>query len=320
MNTQAPAVLTDRQIQLVKQTVAADCNDVEFNLFMEAVRGYRLDPFRRQIMAIVFNKDNKKKRRMSIIIGIDGQRIMARRCGDYRPADKPPQYEYDEELKSDLNPHGIVSCTTYLYQSDEAGNWYPVVGTAYWDEFAPIVEEWGENESGQWRPTGKQKLADGNWKKMGRLMIAKCATMQALRAGWPDEYGGAYSEEEMHQAMAQDLSASERVKAAEQEDRQKKLGHSKNDLIVSWMPEMPLEPVSIGSFADRVIEWVNDASHSAEQIVNFLDRNRIALREFWAAAPGDALEMKRAVEQAIEKAQTSTAQAEGVEVEKDSVE
>ncbi len=48
-------------------------------------------------------------------------------------------------------------------------------------------------------------------------MLAKCATMQALRAGWPDQFGGLYCEEELDRAKALDLAASELADRAREE-------------------------------------------------------------------------------------------------------
>src|SRR5689334_9788452 len=97
------------QLALIQRTVAADCEPTEFNLFMEVARRVGLDPFRRQIYAVVYNKDKPKKRRMSIITGIDGFRAVAARSGNYRPDENEAEITYDEALKNPLsNPHGIV--------------------------------------------------------------------------------------------------------------------------------------------------------------------------------------------------------------------
>ena len=103
---------TAAQIKTIKNTVAKDTNADEFDLFMEACRSYRLDPFRKQIHAVVYSKNSPDKRKMSIIVSRDGQRVIASRCKDYRPAEEPPFFEYDEALKgSPTNPKGIVSAT-----------------------------------------------------------------------------------------------------------------------------------------------------------------------------------------------------------------
>src|SRR5690554_2198816 len=131
--------LSPRQIALVKTTVAKDCNHDEFDLFSEVARAKGLDPFLGQIIPMIFSKDDPKKRKMTIIISRDGQRVIAQRCGDYRPASKPPTYEFDESLKGLTNPKGIVSATVYLWKQDpKTAAWYEVAGQVDWDEFAPV--------------------------------------------------------------------------------------------------------------------------------------------------------------------------------------
>jgi phage recombination protein Bet len=108
---------TPAQLQLMKRTVAADCDDSEFNLFMEVQRRVGLDAFRRQIYAVVYNKDKPKKRKMSIITAIDGFRAVAARNGDYRPDENEPLIEYDEALKNpEHNPLGIVKAVVKCFK------------------------------------------------------------------------------------------------------------------------------------------------------------------------------------------------------------
>ncbi|MDD3446583.1 MAG: recombinase RecT [Zavarzinia sp.] len=182
MNTNALTVTplrssyTGAQLDLIKRTVAADTNAEEFNLFIAVAQRAQLDPLRKQISAIVFNKNAKdqSKRRMAIITTIDGLRSIAARSLRYRPDEDEPDFIYDEAAKSDLNPLGLVRARVNVYMKDaDANEWRRVPGVAYWDEFAPIEAEWAEGEDGRRRPTGAQKLSD-TWKRMGRLMLAKC--------------------------------------------------------------------------------------------------------------------------------------------------
>ena len=297
------AALTGRQLDLVKRTVAADCNSEEFALFSEVVKRLNLDPFRRHVMPLVFSKDNPEKRRMSIVIGLDGQRILAQRCGDYRPAAEPANIVIDEKLKGPTNPLGIVSCTVYLHKQDRKGDWYPVVGEAYWDEYAPLKDEWAYDEKqGKRQPTGNKTLDQtSGYFRMPRIMIIKCATQQALRAGWPDEFSGVYGEEEMERAVVQDLDAAEAIEHFQEEQRLK-LVATENTILISWLPGMPLEAVPVGDFYDRVAEWAIDPSHTPEMVEQWTDMNRIGLKQFWAAMPGDALALKKVLEPAERKA------------------
>ncbi len=285
--------LRPNQLALVKSTIARDCNDQEFSLFMEAARSYGLDPFRKQIMPLVFSKDNPKKRRMSIILSRDGLRVVAQRCKNYRPASEKAEIAYDDALKGPLNPKGIVSATVRLWQQDNRGEWFPVIGEALWDEFAPITDEWAWDEgAGKRKPTGKKALdTSGNWSRMPVVMITKCAEAQALRAGWPDVFGGIYSEEEMDQAVAED--ASELVRKEEERLRLERAG-GLNTITVTWGDNWKLEQVPVGKMADRCFEFIRE--NEPEDVLRWSMANQEPLRQFWALAPADALEVKKAIE------------------------
>lgn len=302
--------LSPRQITLVKQTVAKDCNDDEFNLYMEVAKAKGLDPFLGQIIPMVFSKGNAAKRKLTIIISRDGQRVIAQRCGDYRPASKPPTYEVDRELVSSVNPQGIVCATVYLWKQDQKpGDWYEVAGQSFWEEFAPVsyaANQYDLVDNGDKWPDGNPKKTkvlkanavasiddSGNWCKMPRLMIAKCAEMQALRAGWPEQFTGMYDEAEMDRAKVLDLSATEIVEHEKTQTRLQAIGG--NDTItVTWGDNWALENVKVGEFADRVAEFIK--AEPKEKVLKWREANREPLRMFWARHPGDALEIKKMLE------------------------
>lgn len=284
---------TAAQLNIIKSTVAKDTNAQEFDLFMQACASYGLDPFRKQIHAVVYSKDNAAKRKMTIIVSRDGLRVLAHRCGDYRPASAPAQIVYDPEAKGPTNPKGIVSATVTLWKQDKRGEWFPVSGEAYWDEYAPLTDQWAENpETRRREPTGNKVLdASGNWAKMPIVMITKCAESQALRAGWPETFGNIYSEEEMDRFTAE-ATASETLDAHHRAEREARTGG--RGLLMVFGDDMKLEKVSLGSVADRVIAFIDE--NDPLEVHKFRVRNEDALREFWAQNPTDALELKKMFE------------------------
>lgn len=302
MNALTRYDMTPKQISLVKNTVAKDCNNEEFDLFCEVARAKGLDPFLGQIIPMVFNKDKADKRKMTIIISRDGQRVIAQRCGDYRPASKPPVYETDKAMMSPINPQGIISATTYLWKQDQkSGEWYEVAGQAFWEEFAPVSDEWVyDQEAGKRKPSGKKTLdSSGNWCRMPRLMIAKCAEMQALRAGWPEQFTGLYDEAELDRAKVLDMTATEIVEQDRQDNRMRAIGGA-NSITVWWDDGFALENIPDGQFADRVVEHI-ETSHPSK-IAKWQDANRAGLQMFWARHPGDALALRKLIDAAIAKA------------------
>jgi phage recombination protein Bet len=287
MTTVSKSGLTPQQLATLKRTIAKDLNDLEFDLFMEACRSYQLDPFRRQIIPAIYHKRDADKRSMTLITTRDGLRVIASRQGNYRPASdpaeflmKPGDWQHPGEGLPP-NPLKIEACTVRLWRKD-GNEWFPVVGQAYWDEYAPRGGAWSRSQ----------------WPTMPRVMIQKCAEAAALRAGWPDAFAGLYVAEEMAQAGGDDLTASQMLAKAEQERRQRLIGHG----ITFDMDGTKLEAIPAGQVFDRVSEALRDMSD--DDVLRWRQRNELGLREFWAASPSDALELKEIIEPRCEAAMT----------------
>lgn len=303
---------TPPQIALIKKVCAPDCNQDEFDLFVEVAKSRGLNPFLKQIYAFVYSKDDRNKRKMSIVTAIDGYRIIAARCRDYRPSDTPTDFVIDEAARCSENPAGIVKAVVQGYKYGPDGKWYPVVGEAFWDEYVPIKEdivggfEWAE--TGQvWQDSGKPKMKkvpkagaemmrvpDNLWAKMPHGQIAKCAEAQMLRKGWPEDFSGVYVQEEMDRARVEDRAASEIIETYEADKRLTLIG-GKNSISVQWAPDSPLEAVPLGQFADRAIAFAKGCK-TMPDLSGWQDTNRVALNEFWARSKSDALGLKAVLE------------------------
>lgn len=290
-----PAGLRPHQLDLLRKTIAADCTAAEFDLFVESAEHYGLDPFRKHILPLVMGKLQPERRRMVIIVGIEGQRIIAQRCGNYRPASEPTRIAAATRLKSPTNPAGLLAARVRLWQQDNRGDWFPVAGEAHWEEFAPIREEWDEEPLTQERKPSGRFVLDAKWARMPRLMLAKCATMQALRAGWPDQFGGLYAEEEMDRARVLDLAASEIVERQREAAGLRRLA-GKDQITVAW-DDWALENVSIADFADRTRRWIDNSGRQPSEVSSWAEANREALQQYWAADPNAALALKAFIEE-----------------------
>lgn len=298
---------TGRQLDTIKRTVAVDTNDEEFSLFIEYARAKHLDPFSKQIIAVVYSKNDPAKRKLTIIVTQEGQRVLAARCRDYRPAETEPEFTYDEALKGPTNPLGIEKATVTLWKQDNAGTWYPVKGWAFWAEYAPTKEEWAfDPETQKRKPTGKISLdTSGNWAKMPRAMLAKCANMVALRAGWPETFSNVYSEEEVDRERVMDLTASEMVEQ-EREDRRKKFIAMSDDEYPFVGADGILSFIPAGRYGDHVIAAAR-ACTSLADFDGMKTRNRDGLQRFWAVHKDDAL----AVSAELEKVRAALVKAAG---------
>lgn len=320
----ATPIWTPRQLATIQATVAKGTNSDEFNLFIEYAKVKGLDPFSRQVIAIIFSKDNAEKRQMTIVTTQDGLRVMAARCGDYRPEETEPTYEYDPELKGPTNPLGIVKCTVTLWKQDQKTSaWHPVNGTAYWSEYAPIKRDaeggydW-EDTGETWPDTGKPKkrkvargavtevLDDsGMWKKMPRNQIAKCARAHALRGGWPLTFSGVYAEEELDKAKILDLTASEIVEQEQADRRAKAIAMSSDEY--PWINDSGvLVFVPAGRFCDHALSLVRNYTKRSEYD-DMMIRNREGFVRFWAKHKDDCLELRKQIDDIAGKLQKEAA-------------
>lgn len=291
------AIWSGSQLSLIKRTVANDCNAQEFDLFVTVAQNARLDPFRKQIQALVFNKNKPEKRRMAIVTTIDGLRVIAARSQRYRPDEDEPEYVRDKDLISDTNPLGLEKALVRIYIADamREGGWKRVTGVAYWDEFAPVAEEWAEDpNTGRRRPTGKMVLdASGNWARMPRVMLAKCAEAQALRKAFPEDMSSLYEGAELDRTRVGDMLPSEQVEAAATQERLARVGAV--GILFQFNPNEAMESVAVGQIADRVLAAARDFT-SVQHLDWFTGINRAPLQEYWSRAPGEALDVKKALE------------------------
>lgn len=166
------------QLDLIKRTVAAGTSDDEFALFVEVCRLTGLNPFARQIYAIMRrqNEGGQWVSKMTIQTGIDGYRVLAARSGALAGIDDPT---YDTE---DGDHPNRASITVYRLV---AGERMPFSATARWREYAAL------NKDGH--PVAM-------WARMPWLMLGKVAEALALRRAFPAELSGVYTSDEMAQA------------------------------------------------------------------------------------------------------------------------
>lgn len=164
-----PLVFDEKQVELIKNTVAKGTDNNQLSLFLYTCKKTGLDPLIRQIYAVV--RQTKNGPQMSIQTGIDGYRLIAERTGKYAPG-KEPLFKYDKDGK-------LFSATAYVNKY-VAGGWHEVAATAIFKEY--------------FQPNNHI------WLKMEHTMLAKCAESLVLRKAFPAEMAGVYTQDEMSQA------------------------------------------------------------------------------------------------------------------------
>lgn len=312
ITTQPSAAFSPSQLSLIKRTVAKDTDTAEFDQFVAIAKHRGLNPLTKQICCLVFNKDDTARRQCAIFATIDGLRAIADRSGRYRPDEDEPEIHYAEELKGPHNPLGIERAVVRIFTLTPNGEWRRVTGVAYWEEFAPIKNEGADGfdwiDTGEvWEDSGKPKKKkvprgevvrtldkSGNWARMPRVMIVKCAEAQALRRAFPEDLSGLYGEGEMDRARVEDMTASEMVEAAATEDRLARIGAGVH-LMFQFDPHQPLERIALGQVHDRLSKEIANIG-TVKKLEWFASVNRHPLSEFWGHAKSDALDIKAQIE------------------------
>lgn len=276
------------QVRLIRRAVCAQLTDAEFDHFMEVAETARLDPLRRQISPLVLGADDPARRRMVPWTTIDGLRVIAARAGDYRPMEEAPALVSESgRIDPACNPLGLVRAEVRVWKGGAEGRWHGVAGEAWWDEYAPVRTASVRSDGGD---VSVIEL-DPAWRRMGRVMLAKCAEALALRRGWPDLLSGLYAEDELHRVRVE--SASERAAQAEAAQSAHLLAGSG---ALTFVFDEAVEAVPRSGVVARLCAFYR-AAGSAEAIQAFNERNRSSLQTLWSLAPEGAMAAKQAAEE-----------------------
>lgn len=153
-----------------------------------------LDPIARQIYSIA--RKSKGQLKWQIQISIDGARLVAERTGQYQ-GQTTPEFTADGVTWTQvwLSPEPPKAARVGVYR---AGFREALYAVALWDAYVQTTYKGDVTEM---------------WRKMGPLMLAKCAEMLALRKAFPQDLSGLYSAEEMDQAAQAPAPAPEATPA-----------------------------------------------------------------------------------------------------------
>jgi len=268
-----PREFSRDEMSVIKDVIARGASDVELKMFVAMAQKLGLDPLSKQIHCVKRRArlaDGSYGDAMTIVVGIDGYRLVAERTGRYCPG-KAPTYEYDA--------HGRVTSATAYVLKLAGGSWHEVSAVAFWEEYAQL------NKDGQ--PTAM-------WSKMPRLMLAKCAEALALRRAFPAELSGVYTDDEMQQA-ANEPSPAPVVIAAPTPAAPSPT----KTVTPTIQPNIAVETAkaelrALGLHAKAVLESGEVSPDQSQAIAEAMQEARIALKS-------DALANIRAASEALKK-------------------
>lgn len=246
-----PSDFTAEQIDLIKQTVAAGTSDLELALFLEVAKSSGLNPFQRQIYAVMRWDAKSRKEKMVIQTGIDGYRLIAARSGVHLGTTDPEFGPVGKE--------GFPEYARVIVRRLVQGHVAEFQATARWSEYVQMGKD---------GPTAM-------WKRMPHTMLGKCAEALALRKAFPAELSGVYSDVEMAQAdnaapapAALPTSRSPRTDVTgqvrqelEQQQPTPPSDAVRAEIVALWKQAAP--HIDQGAYSAKYGQWRSDAAQAA---------------------------------------------------------
>lgn len=91
------------------------------------------------------------------------------------------------------------------------------------------------------------------------------------------------------------MKATEIVESFAAEQRVKQVGAA-NSLLIQWDANGPIVQVQLGRFGDEAIRWITENREEPMSVALWEERNRYALKEYWARDKAGALAVKQQIE------------------------
>ena len=199
--------LTPAQVNLIRDTVARGATDDELRMFLYQCQRLQLDPMLRQVHFVKRPQeiDGQWKSVGTMLVGIDGMRLAARRTGELTALHGPfwcgPDGQWLDAWLAEDPP------TAARVGVDRAGLTDTVWAVARYATYCQLRRDGTPTRT---------------WERMPDLMLAKAAEAMALRRAFPDALSGVHVEEELPEAdadgpapdMAAPTSLADRARAA----------------------------------------------------------------------------------------------------------
>lgn len=271
----------ERQREVLKSVIGADLNDDELDFALINSQRTGLDIFSRQMHVW------KQQGKMIMMTSIDGLRLVARRTGKYSGRSDIQWMGADGVWVAAWIKEGhplAARCSVRHLDDPE-----PTTAVALWAEFA------------QYTTNNNQRVLRNLWATKPTVMLGKCAEAAALRAAFPAELSGFYTEDEIN--TAEDLMAAQK---ADPENRPsagtEATGRAKAMLMAlpdearakiegwweqKYVPAMLQQPFGqVGTLGDGALERFQPGSPHIDKVMELLEKATEAARPAAPAASG----------------------------------
>lgn len=225
---------TPDRIALLRKTLYPGAREEEVQLFVDQCKRTELDPFSRQIFMIPRKQKTESgsyETRMTILISIDGLRLIADRTSCYAPG-KETVWIFGEN-------GNLLSATAYVKKLTKDGTWHEISATAWLDEF---------------------KGAGSFWMTKSKHMLAKCAEALCLRKAFPQETSGLYTDDEIEEVSSSPALDTPKISVEQYERIDSLIGQNTafREKVMTWLKKEhkinTLRDVPPGTIYDTILD------------------------------------------------------------------
>lgn len=189
----------EEQVKFIKGLINPDLTDNELYMFLIYAHRGGLNPFAKEIIAVVYNKNVPAERKVNTIIPRDGKRTVAERKGGLTSVETEPIYT--KVFKVDT---GRFSAPNEPIYEDQVVRVKPWEGGTLWGATCTVIRN-GKTFTTT-VPLKEYNTGKNVWAGKPETMIKKVAESQALSQAVP-ELLGTYDEAEMPSEARQTATA-----------------------------------------------------------------------------------------------------------------
>ena len=189
------------RLELLRNTIAKGTNDDQFALFVEVARRTGLDPFAKQIYAVMrktraqVNGQWVDVPEMTIQTGIDGYRLICQRAGNYAGMDGPYWCGADGDWRDTWFDDEPPKAAKVGVRASGDSDW--TYHVAMYREYVQMVGKDAERKP------------NSMWSNMPANQLAKCAEAGARRKRWAVDLANVYVDAEAGTARYVTAAAAE---------------------------------------------------------------------------------------------------------------
>ncbi len=222
------AGLNAEQLIFVKNLVNPDLTDTELKLFLALCNKVKLNPFNKEIIAVVYKGQNG--RTVNTIVTRDGKRVVAEHTGGLESIETVAIYTKEIIIKTIVG-EGKFEETKETHQVEpwEGGRLWGAICTVKRDGHQFTVRV----------PFSEYNTSRNVWSTKPETMIKKVAESQALSMAYPEVLGGVYDDSESFDGETKkEMLAGKITAALEKKNEEVKLINETADKAVKQMAKM----------------------------------------------------------------------------------